>query len=394
MKIAVLTSGILPIPAVQGGAVENLIDFYLEYNDSHRHHDITVYSVADERTQDQLALQSNVNHYHYIETRSYISKIRKHLFKMRHKDLYYHYTIEYYLDQALKDIEKKDYDIVIIENRPGYVPKVAARSKARIIVHLHNDFLNADSKSASIIYQKSSLIVTVSDYINHRVQTIDAKGNKGVTVWNGIDLDAFTPQADRSQFRKELGYDDDDFVIVYSGRINPEKGIEQLMQAFNAMKDMPKVHLLVIGGSFFGNTNNDDPFITRLKALAISMDNRIRFTGFIPYSQMPFYLQIADVAVIPSQWEEPFGLTCLEAMAMGLPVIVSERGGLPEVVDAHSAILIKKDADYVKQLSDALLDLFQHPDKRCEMGQHAMERSRQFSKQKYAESFFKAIGNI
>ena len=45
MRIAILTSGILPVPAVQGGAVENLVDFYLEYNDRHRLHDITVYSI-------------------------------------------------------------------------------------------------------------------------------------------------------------------------------------------------------------------------------------------------------------------------------------------------------------------------------------------------------------
>ena len=46
MKIAILTSGILPVPAVLGGAVENLIDYYLEYNNQHRQHNITVYSVA------------------------------------------------------------------------------------------------------------------------------------------------------------------------------------------------------------------------------------------------------------------------------------------------------------------------------------------------------------
>ena len=63
MKIAVLTSGILPVPAVQGGAVENLVDFYLEYNELHQIHDITVYSVWHPDVKKHFALKSGVNHY-------------------------------------------------------------------------------------------------------------------------------------------------------------------------------------------------------------------------------------------------------------------------------------------------------------------------------------------
>ena len=62
MKIAILTSGILPIPAVLGGAVENLIDFYLEYNEIHKLHDITVYSVYHPEAIKHPALSSKYNH--------------------------------------------------------------------------------------------------------------------------------------------------------------------------------------------------------------------------------------------------------------------------------------------------------------------------------------------
>ena len=68
MKLAILTSGILPVPAVQGGAVENLIDFYLDYNDKHQLHDITVYSVWHPNVKVHDALKSKVNHYKYIRT--------------------------------------------------------------------------------------------------------------------------------------------------------------------------------------------------------------------------------------------------------------------------------------------------------------------------------------
>ena len=68
MKIAILTSGILPVPAVQGGAVENLIDFCLDYNDRYHIHDIVVFSVSHSGTKGHPALRSKVNQYYYINS--------------------------------------------------------------------------------------------------------------------------------------------------------------------------------------------------------------------------------------------------------------------------------------------------------------------------------------
>jgi hypothetical protein len=86
MKIAILTSGILPIPAVQGGAVENLIDFYLEYNDRHRLHDITVYSVRHPNVYRHPALRSSVNHYVHIDTRSLLARLSAKIYSLFHRD--------------------------------------------------------------------------------------------------------------------------------------------------------------------------------------------------------------------------------------------------------------------------------------------------------------------
>ena len=82
MKIAVLTSGILPVPAVQGGAVENLVDFYLEYNDHHKQHDITVYSVWHPDVKKHPALKSEVNHYKYIKQNGWWAKLNKNLYQI------------------------------------------------------------------------------------------------------------------------------------------------------------------------------------------------------------------------------------------------------------------------------------------------------------------------
>ena len=84
MKLAVLTCGMLPIPAVQGGAVENLIDFYLDYNNRKKLHDITVYSPWDAKVKNHPALFSEVNHYVYIDVSSFKARVARRLYGYFH----------------------------------------------------------------------------------------------------------------------------------------------------------------------------------------------------------------------------------------------------------------------------------------------------------------------
>ncbi len=394
MKIAILTSGILPVPATKGGAVENLIDFYLEYNDRHHLHDITVYSVSDEVAMHQPALLSDVNHYKFIDVRSFGAKIRK---KFRHllcRDEYYHYTIEYYFEEALKHISSETYDMVIIENRPGYGLMIPQKYPAKIVHHIHNDYLNAEVKQAQEICDCADSIITVSEYIRQRVQTIDNTDKKCKVVLNGIDLNAFNQSTGNKVSRKDYGLNDDDFVIVYSGRINPEKGIMELIEAITILKDYNTIKLLVIGSSFFGNTNHENEFIQQLKTKSIPLGERIIFTGYVDYAQMPEYLKMANIAVIPSVWDDPFPTTVLEAQAMGLPVISTRRGGIPEEVTPETAILLDTDNHFVDNLANAILDLYNHPEKRKAMSEAAVKHAQQFSKERYAKSFFDALESI
>ena len=97
MKVAILTSGIMPVPAVQGGAVENLIDFYLGYNSQHHQHDITVYSVWHPNVGDYPALNSEVNHYIYIKVNGWWEKVKKTLYKRTHKGEYRRMRSDTYL---------------------------------------------------------------------------------------------------------------------------------------------------------------------------------------------------------------------------------------------------------------------------------------------------------
>lgn len=393
MKLAILTCGMLPIPAVQGGAVENLIDFYLEFNDLHRLNDITVYSPWDAKVEKHPALSSQVNHYVYIDVTSLKARIGRKLYGYFHSHEYYNYFIEYYFEEVYSCLKKRDFDYIILENCPGYAYKLSQRGYQNLVLHLHNELLHSNSRYHDIIFNSLTKILTVSDYIKERVSTIQSS-NKIQTIYNGIDLIKFCPKVNSSVNRKTLGYSKDDFVMIYSGRINKEKGVSKLIDAMLLLKDSPQIKLMIIGGSFFGNTNNEDYFIRSLKEKAKIIKDQIVFTGFIPYEMMPDYLQLADIAVIPSIWNDPFPTTELEAQAMGLPIITTVRGGIPEEVSEENAILLETDEHIVKNLASAILDLYEHPEKREKMAAASLERVKLFNKETFAKNFFNAIEDI
>lgn len=390
MKIAVLTSGILPVPAVQGGAVENLTDFYLEYNNQHKLHDITIYSIWHSDVEKHPALKSDANHYVYIKVTGLWTRLKKKWYQLTHDEEYYHYTIEFYLHEAIKDIRRRSYDIILIENRPAYALKLKEESNAKLVYHLHNEKLDDKSEKAIDIYNAATRIITVSDYIKSRVLTINHYDEKTTTVYNGIDLHAFS-SCNHSINRNSIGLQEDDFVMVFSGRVTEEKGIMQLIEAMYMLQDLPKIKLLVLGSSFYGNDDNENSFAKALREKAAHLSDRIIFTGFISYAQMPNYLRMANIAVIPSVWDDPFPTTVLEAQAMGLPIITTRRGGIPEEVTENNAILLDTNEHFAKNLASAILDLYEHPEKREAMSKASLEHSKLFSKERFAKEFFKAL---
>lgn len=393
MKIAILTCGILPIPAVQGGAVENLIDFYLEYNNQNKLHDITIYSPWDTRVEQHPALSSAINHYIYIDVTSYKVRIERKIYQYLHFNEYYNYFIEYYFEKVYKHLRKQNYDFIILENCPGYVYKLSNRGYNNLILHLHNELLHCNSLYHDIIFRNLRKILTVSDYINRKVSTIQPS-SKIQTIHNGIDLKYFSHRDQVSITRQSLNLSNDDFIMVYSGRINREKGVSELIDAMLLLEDYPKIKLMIVGGTFFGNNNNEDDFIQSLKDKTKAIQDRIVFTGFVPYNNIPDYLQIANIAIIPSIWNDPFPTTELEAQAMGLPIITTKRGGIPEEVTEKNAIILEVDEYFINNLASSILDLYKNPEKCRQMSLASTEHSKLFDKESFCKNFFAAIENI
>ena len=281
MKIAILTSGILPIPAVRGGAVENHIDFYLKYNDEHKLHDMTVFSVYDKRIEGHPALNSDVNHYEYINVDSYWARISKHLYKKLFGEGYYHYTIEYYFRNAWKKLKNNHYDIILLDNRPGYALNIKLPKDTKLYIYLHNDLLNNKTNGFQQIYDAASRILTVSKYIANCVKTINPEDKKCIPVLNGIDITAFSPNIQPKVTREQLGFSENDFILVFSGRISPEKGVKELIESIKRLKDLHDIKLLIIGSPFYGEARSGKEYLREVEKAAESIKDRIRFTGFI-----------------------------------------------------------------------------------------------------------------
>lgn len=391
MKLAIITCGILPIPAVLGGAVENLVDFYLEYNNQKKIHDITVYSPWSPKITGHPALSSDVNHFIFIDVTSLYVRIMRRIRSYFHRQEYYNYFIEYYFEKVYNNLKKGDFDYIILENSPGHAYKLSQRGYHNLVLHLNNNLLNSETRYHNEIYNSLALILPCSNYIKEKVCSIHPS-NKIRTLYNAIDTKKFIQGGSLNVSRKDLGFSSEDFILVYSGRINKDKGISEIIDAMLLLKDNYNMKLLIIGGAFYGNASNEDDFVNSLKAKASDIKEKITFTGFIPYEKVPSYLQLADIAVLPSIWDEPFGLTIVEAMASGLPLITTRSGGIPEICEGVATIVDRE--NIVERLTDAILDLYHHPDKRKQMASAALERAKLFDKETYAKNFFTALEDL
>jgi glycosyltransferase involved in cell wall biosynthesis len=336
-------------------------------------------------------IKSKNNKYYFIDVSSKWAKTKKYLHHFLYPKTYYHFSIDYFLSESIKHISKHNYDMIILNNRPGYSERLQGRTKAKLVYNLYNDKLNNNTPNYQALYDAATLIISTSNYITNRVKTIGDYANKCITIYSGIDLNNFSPYKTSTERRRQLGLNDNDFVLVFSGRVTEEKGIMELIKAIKKIRNIPNIRLLIIGSNFFGNDDNNNEFAKSLIRETDSIKEKVIFTGFVPYSQMPSYLKISNVAVIPSVWDDPLPTTVLEAQAMGLPIITTLRGGIPEEVTDENAILLKTDEDFIDNLASAILDLYSNPDKRKHMSDVSTQRAQLFDKTRYAMDFYNAL---
>ena len=195
------------------------------------------------------------------------------------------------------------------------------------------------------------------------------------TVPCGVDLEEFAPGC-KAAARRELGLADDEFVILQLGRMVPRKGIDNVIRALGALAPALKPRLLVVGGESADPDASPTAEIGRLRALAreCGVGERVTFAGKRQRHELRACYCAADVFVT-TPWYEPFGITPLEAMASGTPVIGSAVGGIKHsVLDGITGFLVPPHDPQV--LADRLRQLQANPWLGHAMGRSGVRRVR------------------
>jgi glycosyltransferase involved in cell wall biosynthesis len=191
---------------------------------------------------------------------------------------------------------------------------------------------------------------------------------------------------DRGKIRAEWGIKPDDTCLMYAGKLEPKKRIMDLMQAFDiVIKTFRNVHLLIVGT---GELMEKAERFAREKKLPVS------FAGFLNQTEITQAYVAGDCLVLPSDYGETWGLVVNEAMACGLPVIVSDRVGCgPDLVEDGITGFVFPFGD-IKALAGRIRDMLSDAGKRLQMGRNAQERIGAYSVEKAAEGTLQAIDYV
>ena len=218
---------------------------------------------------------------------------------------------------------------------------------------------------SAVARQVDRVVATCSDEVDELVRMGVQRGDIGV-VPCGVDLELFTdtgPALPRSGSARRL---------VTVGRLVERKGVQTVIEALAAL---PDTELLVAGGPPAGRMD-DDPDVSRLREVTArhGVADRVTFLGRVGHDDIPALFRSADVAVtVP--WYEPFGITPLEAMACGTPVVASAVGGLTDtVVDGRTGLLVPPRRP--DRLAGALRALLDDRNRLQSFGRAAAERAR------------------
>ncbi len=380
MKLALISSEMLPCPAIRGGAIQAHIDGVTPY--LAKNHEVTVFSIADPELPD-------------TETREGIRYLR--------------FPRKGYAKSVAAELGNHSFDLIHVFNRPLNVPLYKASAPdSTMVMSLHNEMMSAkkiDRGRASEALDLVARVITVSDYIGATVtRRFPQSKDKVVTVYSGVDTDTFIPfwylpaRPIRQQMREAYGIQGK-LVILFAGRLSTVKGPDVLIEAMKGVIEKHSNAVLVICGGRWFSDNSINKYVRHLYRLAAPLRKHVLFTKFIPLSKMPHHYAMSDIFVCSSQWQEPLARVHYEAMAAGLPIITTNAGGNPEVItDGYNGLVIQNYLNNPSAFTRAINLLLSNKGKAWQMAfnarQLAEERFRfEHAANRLEKAYLEALGD-
>jgi UDP-glucose:(glucosyl)LPS alpha-1,2-glucosyltransferase len=178
--------------------------------------------------------------------------------------------------------------------------------------------------------RRARLVMTASEWLRGRfMEGVDTSARRVEVLHNCIDLAAVPPPVQREK------------LILFAGRVVPDKAPDSFLRACGlALPSLPGWRAEIIGADGMSATSRETDYVRQIRDLSAS--SGVRYTGYLDHPLVLEAMTRAAIAVVPSRWNEPFGLTALEAIACGAALIVSPRGGLPEVA-GDAAVYVNPD---------------------------------------------------
>ncbi len=181
------------------------------------------------------------------------------------------------------------------------------------------------------IFKSATRIQAISTYLQNYGREMGATCPSNI-IPNGVNFKFFSEPAPQSQIKAlqyELGIEETDTILITTSRLVQKNGVGDIIDSLSYLPE--SIKLLVLGTGPLEE-------MLKEKARLLKLENRVGFVGFVPHRELPLYLQASHIFVRPSL-SEGMGVSFIEAMAAGLPVIATPVGGIPDfLVDKKTGL--------------------------------------------------------
>lgn len=231
---------------------------------------------------------------------------------------------------------------------------------------IHNDTQSYINNIEWWLTYEAWRVIVNSEYMKSEVKYVfKLPDNKLHVIPNGVDLNKFNHVERDYSYRRNFA-EDREKIVFFVGRLVNEKGVQVLIDS------APKVLQYYHDAKFVIAGKGPSLDYLRGKAWDMGIGHKVHFTGYISDEDLLKLYKCADVAVFPSLYE-PFGIVALEGMVANVPVVVSDTGGLGEIVN-HGYDGMKSYNANANSLADCILEILHNPDKADEMKKRALEK--------------------